>query len=206
MITSTKQFAIYLIILFIKEEEFKFVPNKQINEKTKERRKVPLDKPTLCAIRKKHRCWQRYMETKSEEKYLEYTRQRLKAKTMMRKLQNNIERDISKKAKTNSKLFWSYIRKNTKLPTEIPGLYKGEGKTNMELAETDKEKAEVLSNCFNSVYKREPNGNIPSLEDRQYNGKLENFEISTTKIEDLLMKLKIDKSPGPDSLHPRILK
>ena len=35
---------------------------------------------------------------------------------------------------------------------------------------------------------------------------MNNLEISQEEITKILKKLKIDKSPGPDKIHPRILK
>lgn len=86
--------------------ENKYVPVKICKNDVKRKNNIPLDPGTLEAIRKKHRCWQRYMETREPEKYRIFTRQRNKVKKLVRRAQRNNEQKIVKEAKTCPKKFW----------------------------------------------------------------------------------------------------
>ena len=72
------------------------------------RYKIPLDKKTQAKLKKKHRCWQRFMETRSGEDHKRYTQIRNQVRNITRKLQREKEKDIAKKAKANPKPFWKY--------------------------------------------------------------------------------------------------
>ncbi|CAG2202798.1 unnamed protein product [Mytilus edulis] len=49
------------------ELQSKHIPHKKIGQSSKKNKAVGLNQETLKAIRKKHRCWTRYMETKSSK-------------------------------------------------------------------------------------------------------------------------------------------
>lgn len=51
----------------------------------------------------------------------------------------------------------------------------------------------------------EPEGEVPNCESRRV-PTLEQFNITETKIKKVIRKLKKYKSPGPDELHPRVIK
>ena len=69
----------------------------------------------------------------------------------------------------------------------------------------DQEKAEVLSKYFCSVFTQEPEENQGGAQSRECNIKMLNLEITEQDLTKKLEKLKIDKSPGPDQLYPRVL-
>ena len=83
----------------------------------------------------------------------------------------------------------------------------GNNRQNSKLVETDKERAEVLPNYFSSVFTKEPAGPLPTLE-RQGKIMEKMGDIRTTEDEmrKILSKLKVDKSPGSDNMHPYFLK
>ena len=70
----------------------------------------------------------------------------------------------------------------------------------------DGEKAEILSNFYQSVFTVEPDGEIPLLPPREILYEMPPLEITEAKIQKILHKLKPDKSPGPDGLHPMFFK
>ncbi|OWF52159.1 hypothetical protein KP79_PYT25552 [Mizuhopecten yessoensis] len=55
----------------------------------KKKHKQSLDVKTVEAVKKKHRCWERFMETKDQNKHAEYVKARNKAKNLVRKAKNN---------------------------------------------------------------------------------------------------------------------
>ncbi|XP_057310035.1 uncharacterized protein LOC130648032 [Hydractinia symbiolongicarpus] len=88
-----------------------------------------------------------------------------------------------------------------KSKSEIPSLKR----TDVKLAESSKEKADTLSEFFASVFTSEPPGtwtpkNKPNI--------VNSLSITITEkmVYDKLCNLNISKSPGPDNMHPRVLK
>jgi len=76
-----------------------------------------------------------------------------------------------------------------------------------ETTSNDQEKSEVLNNFFTSVFTDEDLNNIPDLNINQdIQTKSSSAEVTTEEMKKLLEQLKAGKSPGPDQLHPRILK
>ena len=64
---------------------------------------------------------------------------------------------------------------------------------------------EIMNDFFSSVFTSEDCDNFPEFE-YVTNCKLSNILCNTKEVEKLLKNLNIYKSPGPDSLPPRILK
>ena len=87
----------------------------------------------------KYRSWQRYLETRDPEKYKEYTRQINKVRDMTRKIQRDLEKDISRQAKSNPKQFWNYVKGKMKTRTGVL-IIQSDGNEEM-LTKTDQEKA-----------------------------------------------------------------
>ena len=46
---------------------------------------------------------------------------------------------------------------------------------------------------------------MPPFEERDYSDILDNIDITYETVLKKLKKLKIDKSPGPDTIHPRVI-
>ena len=72
-------------------------------------------------------------------------------------------------------------------------------------AEGAKEKAEVLGTYFGNVFTVEPEGEVDSVPIRHV-PTLEIIDFSNNKIGKVLDNMKKSKSPGPDGIHPRIIK
>ena len=77
---------------------------------------------------------------------------------------------------------------------------------NSETTDCDQEKAQILADYFNSVYTKEPEGEIPKLPPKQIQYELEDLIIKEEQVVKSLKQLQIDKSPGPDGIHPQFLK
>ena len=71
---------------------------------------------------------------------------------------------------------------------------------------TDRDKAEVLNDFFSSVFSQEDLTSMPIPEAKKMESFLEQIQISEEDIMKRLHKLKTNKSAGPDSMHPRLLK
>ena len=164
---------------------------------------IPLDGDITAEIRKKHRLWQRYYETKSIEKFEQYKQQRNKVTRLLESSQKEHEKSLSENAKNNPKKLWKYIKSKLKTKTGISPLLKPD-KT---LTKDEQEKAEVLSNYFATVLEEEPPGAIPNLPPRKLvTPPLENITITEEKVLKKLKKLNPNKSCGPDQITPKLIK
>jgi hypothetical protein len=76
----------------------------------------------------------------------------------------------------------------------------------VELTTSDEEKAEVLLDFFSSIFTTEDKGTMPPFDSRNVQSVLEYIDVTDDKVKSFLLKLNTSKSPGPDGLHPRVLK
>ena len=97
--------------------------------------------------------------------------------------------------------FFQYVASKTKPKETIANLLKDDG----TLTEDDIGKAKVLSDFFESVFTKEDLENIPDFTHPNTN-LLTNLTICEKDLIDALKSLKVCKSPGPDGIHPRVLK
>eukprot|EP00061_Rhincodon_typus_P003526 g20296.t1 len=74
-----------------------------------------------------------------------------------------------------------------------------------ELVMENKEMVEELNRYFVPVFMGEVTSNIPKIKESQ-GAERSLVTITKEKVLEKLNGLKVDKSPGPDGLHPRILK
>ena len=95
------------------------IPTRIINGPSKHKayRLTPIEKKS---IKKKHRSWQRYMETKDKNKYAEFARARNKVKAISKRAQKELERNICGKLKDNPKRFGGYLKSRTRSKVGYP--------------------------------------------------------------------------------------
>ena len=117
-------------------------------------------------------------------------------------MRRNFEKLIAKEAKSRPKSFWTYVKNQTKSREGLSPLITDNGET----TETDSEKAEVLNNFFSSVFTREDFTNMPDPEPRYIQKPLMGADILVSEVNKALKKMNCDKSPGPDQVHPKVLK
>ena len=200
---TTKQWE--LLKSRIKSSQKNHIPTYQTSENHYLKKgKIPLNEDIRKEIRKKHRCWQRAYETKSRSKYQKWKRQRNKVTKLIEDAEIIFESNIASESKVNPKKLWKYIKSRTKPRSNISHLINN--KTG-KLTENDKEQAEVLASQFSSVMVNEPDGELPDIPDKV----LETPQLSSIHVtEEMVLKklrnLDPTKSPGPDDIHPRVLK
>ena len=111
------------------------------------------------------------------------------------------ERKVAKDVKLNPKALYQYLASMCKQKEPVPNLLKPDG----TLTDNDQEKAEVLSNFFKSVYVNEGSGPLPEFK-AQVKSKIRSIDVTEEDIKCALKSLNVDKSQGPDGIHPRVLK
>ncbi|CAG2214542.1 unnamed protein product [Mytilus edulis] len=135
----------------------------------------------------------------------EYNTVRNQAKTSVNKQKKLFEKGLSENAKRNPKAIWSYIKSKSKTREGIGDLHVDTEDVKSDKTDDNKQKAEILSEYFTSVFTNEPQGNIPEPKHIPLDKKIEELNIGTDLFLKHLQKIKTDKSPGPDNLHPRLL-
>ena len=197
--------------IFLKEfnaAKDKCIPklNRKAASKAKKHNYLPLDDKTREKIRQRHRCWQRYMETRDNKKYEKFKKIRNQVKSLVKKAKQNMEKDIAKNAKTNPKKFWQYANSKRKTKSGIAELKYKNDKGEMDITKCDEDKANVLANFFSSVFTNEPEGDMPKFKDANLEVMFEEGVFEEKEVKKLLNELNPNKSKGPDCLHPKALK
>ena len=167
---------------------------------------IPIDKETRQAIKlkeKAHRAWMLDVKKGGEDHKANYTKARNKVKTLLRKTKRRFERGIAMEAKSNPRAFWGHTRRYLKTKAGIaPLLEDPEDKNSMKF--DDKEKASILLKQFSSVFTHEASDEIPRIDNRTQTT-IDDLRITVEMVLKELMKIKPNKSCGPDQLHPRLL-
>ena len=105
---------------------------------------------------------------------------------------------MSEDCKDNPKSFWKYVNSKRKNSQQMPNLT-----DNNTCADTDIEKAELLSKMFSEVMTVEPNVDAP---DESNPEGLSDIKIDQKDVVYSLENLNANKSPDVDGFRPRILR
>ena len=186
-----------------------FVPLEKTSKEHswKENGSIPIDKATRESIRQKNIKRRSWMVARNRNDVdvarLQYTKARDKVKRLLRKAKISFEREIAQQSKTNPKAFWSHTRRKLKTKSVVaPLLSNPKDKDSMKF--DDAEKANILLQQFSSVFINESNGNIPRIENRT-NSTILDLHVTNLMVLKQLMNLNVNKSCGPDEIHPRLL-
>ena len=177
----------------------KFIPKMTFN-KNKVVRTFKAPESLLHSLQLKRKAFKYYKKFPTKENYSSYTFYRNQVTREVKKAKRLKEIDLAKKSKTNPKLVYQYISSKTKNKDNIPDLDTPDGDT----TKSDTEKAKVLNNFFGSVFNVEDNSEIPNC-DFISDTHINNIEITNDDVFKVLKSLKVNKSPGPDGVHPKVL-
>ena len=106
----------------------------------------------------------------------------------------------------NPKVIWNYINGKSKTKSAIGDLHTDYNNETSAKTESNIEKVEILSEFFSSVFVTEPDGDIPQIPARDVKKEMTSVWLTETETQKALSSLKVNKSPGPDGIHPRLLK
>ena len=188
------------ILTSVEEAKHKYVPCKTFF-KNKQKRKISADPTLLNKFKLKRDLFKVFKSNPTRENYNNYCNARSIVKAEVRKAKKEKELKVAKLVKSNPKAFYQYVASQTKPKEKVSNLENENG----NMTENDQEKTEVLNSFFSSVFTNENTENIPSFEKRT-DELLTKIEITQDDMYRALRKLNPSKSPGPDQLHPRILK
>ena len=147
-------------------------------------------------VKKKYKTWKEYILTGGTDEYRKYAFERNKTTEMIRKARSAYEDKLAKSSKTEPKKLYRYIRKQMKVKAVVGPLEKGNG----QLAENDRENAEVLNNFFKSVFvKEESDDMLPDFtEDITFDEPLNKILMTSAAVLEELKRLNEDKAAGPE--------
>ena len=166
--------------------------------------KFPINSSLRKLIKKKHRCWTRFQKNKDNKILSEYKRIRNLVRKESRQITQKNQKNIALTCKNNPKKFWQHVRSKTVSSPGIGDIKVPEGNAFKTLS-TDVEKAEVFSDYFSQIYTVESDVAFVELPEIMPLNSLPQIVFSEPVVLRKLDELKVNKSPGPDLLHPRVL-
>ena len=187
----------------------RFVPKRNVTGKPSwsKQGSIPVEKPLQDAIQNKKACHRKWMSSKngmeSQTTRADYTKARNKVKSLMRKAKKKYEKDICLQSKKNPKAFWAYVRQKLKTKAGVAPLLENNSDSQSTKFD-DKDKANILQKQFASVFTKEPDGEIPQLE-RRTDTTINDIVITEEMVKQIIKMLNVNKSCGPDEIHPRML-
>lgn len=152
--------------------------------------------------KQKYTLWSVYKRSCDLVDLARFQRCRNRLRGLTRRLRREFEAQLVSKLKSNSKAFWRYSNSRLKVKPRIGDLRSSSGSLESE----DKAKAKILNDFFAGVFTTEDTGNIPELPLHHAGPHLTDVSISRLAVEQKLQTLKAAGSPGPDDIHPRMLK
>ena len=184
----------------ILEATDKFIPKKKFKD-NQVMRSFIAPVTLLETIQLKRKAFKTYKTYPTTQNYNTYVFLRNLVNIEVKQAKKVREVKLAKEAKNNPKALFKYMSSKTKPRETIPDLQKNDG----NFTEGNKEKAEVLNTFFGSVFTKETDTDMPDC-NFPVEGKLTNIEVTEDIFIKLLKKLKPGKSPGPDCIHPLVLR
>ena len=176
----------------------RFVPTKSV----KEMKQPPwLKRDNIKLIRQKRNAWKNYRENKNSDTKVKFMGIQKKVKKSVKNAKHNYEKMIAKNAKTNPKLFYSYLGKKKQNKIRVGPLKREDN----SLCHEEKEMADIFNKHYVNVFTKED----PKIEDDQPpfdKPKMNDIQFTPSLVAEVLKHIKNSSSPGPDEISQRILK
>ena len=184
---------------------FKSVYNLLVNEhipmiSPKEYNEPWMNGKVMKLWKKKHYAWKRFHESNTNQGWNEYKKERNKLRKNIRKARRLFERNIAKNAGKNKRSFFKYVNSRLTVRPEITAI-KG---VNGQQLENDADISETLAKYFNSVYLPHSDEEMPEMHEMT-DMQIGTIKVTQEMVKEKLLKLNINKSCGPDGIHPHVL-
>ena len=118
----------------------------------------------INAIKLKRRRWLKYKYCKTDRNFSSYKAARNQATNEMKHAKYNYEKTLAAKIKTDTKIFWKYVRSKSKTKTTVSKIQMENG----ALSTNDQETAKTLNDYFTTVFEREQDGPLPVFPERNF--------------------------------------
>ena len=187
------------LIQLLRTIEIQYVPLKSNRRK---KRHPYSSRCLLRAKRKKDHLYGEYRKSGDIIAKLRFVRAKNELRKLTRSLRREYEANLAQNIKEKPKIFWKYIGTKMKTRARVEELKGMDGSVSC----TSKEKAESLNSFFSSVFTKEDMSITPQVDFGFQGEALTDIVISEVEVKERLENLNASKSPGPDCLHPRLLK
>jgi hypothetical protein len=177
----------------------KFIPSKI----TSTRHNLPwLNTKLKRMIKKKQRMYNKAKKSKKNKDWEHYNTFKKETRKALRSARWNYINKILLIGlnENNTKPFWKYVKSTRQENIGVAPLQK-EGETKTD----SRDKAEILNDQFKSVFTIDKENDSPTMEGPEY-PTIDNLNIHTQGVKNLLQKLKVNKASGPDNLPAYILR
>ena len=179
----------------------KYIPTKTFKRKSANyKQKVPTANSLIELFHHKRKAFRYWKHYPSEHNKAIYISLRNRVNKEVRIANRNKEIEIALKSKKNPKALYQYIASKSKPKEPVARLVDQNG----NFTENDSDKASLLNDFFSSVFVSEDKSSCPDFT-AQFTNSINNVEISIKNMHDKLKSLNVNKSPGPDGIHPKIL-
>ena len=167
---------------------------------TSKRKNCWITKATIKETRKREKAWIHYKKTESRTQYKAYKSIRNRVTRLIRKDKEEYQKRLVRCFKDNPKRFYGYMRRMRTVKAAVSNIdLENGGQT-----DSDREAAEELCRYFGEVFVKEGSWNDDS------DVKVGSVNLAVTLTEEVVLKavnkLKCDKSPDTDSIHPKLLR
>ena len=149
----------------------------------------------------KYHAWKRYTVKKSFVRQQVYKNHADIFKKRARQAKRLYEKGLSKGARQNRKAFFRYVNSKLTVRPEITEIQNENG----ELVDMDDGICEIIGKYFNSVHEAPSNDEEMPDMNAMYETEISSMVVLRKHVQDKLEKLKINKSCGPDNIHPFVL-
>jgi hypothetical protein len=175
----------------------KYVPCKQSKLEMKPKW---LNSNVRNKLKRKKQAWKQYKATKDNTSFLRYKKFEKEAKIAIKISKKDCEKELASTIKDDPKKFFSYANNKKASKPKIGPIKEGDN-----LLTEDKDIATALNKFFTSVFTDENLEYVPDVP-KVCENDLTDFIITEDMVEVELNRLKVNKAPGGDSIHPAVLK
>ena len=155
------------------------------------------------AFQRKTVAWKKLQTHGGHLRALQYKRERERAERIRRECKREYEEKLARKAKMNPKAYYGYVRSKKALQEAVACVKGVDGVG----AITGKDKADVLASHFEKVHLCDEGQSPPGdLLGTGVDDRMPPIVIDKGHVERLLGTVDPSKSPGPDNIHPAIIR
>jgi hypothetical protein len=156
-------------------------------------------------IKLKHRLWTRYIETRDPEVEKKYKKIRNDVRQKSIDKTREEQKAVANECRLNPKKFWAFVKSRSGTSNAMGDIVVMETNGKKVVITDDEQKSNVFAEYFSSVFSHEPDSVFEEIPMAKLDHEMPVLVITDDVVLFKLSKLKTDKSPGPDLLHPRIL-
>ena len=150
--------------------------------------------------KKKYFAWKRFTDTKSHANYVQYKKETKSLKKSTRKAKRKYEKKLAKQVRHNKRAFYRYVNSKLTVRPELREIQNENG----VMVDKEEDVCNILGQYFSSVHTARWVGELPEMSE-QFETELSNIRITQQTVRERLVKLNVNKSCGPDNIHPFVL-